>query len=108
MTPASNDWRSGMTEIEAAPALIAQTGADALMGQLAKGLLTPDEYRVARGLVALEEDGPRCLYCASAAYIGQTCAAHADLSDVAVLAHARFPVIDYTRYPDRNSFIAAV
>lgn len=84
-----------MTELEASPNLIAQTGADALLRQLTAGLLTPDEYHAAIALVApMQEEGKRCVYCGKQAHIGNTCASHANLADVMNAVRATRPLVD--------------
>ncbi len=93
----------------AAPSLIVQTEADTLMGQMLAGMLTPDEYHQALQLCApLSESGARCLYCDNAAYIGNTCAEHADRAAVLKVARESRPTINLARYSTRASLTAAV
>lgn len=98
-----------MTELTAAPTLIAQTGIDALLSQLMEGRLTPDEYRAALAFVSPPvEEGPRCIYCASSALVGTTCAAHADRTAIAAAARATRAVVNLARFSTRHSLTAAV
>lgn len=76
-----------MNEFERASELIAQSGIDALRSQLLAGLLTADEYHTAVTLMQPDQEvGPRCIYCEKAAYLGNTCADHADRRAVAAVA----------------------
>lgn len=98
-----------MTELEAATAMIAQTGADTLYRQLCAGLMTPDEYHAAVALVAPPvETGPRCLYCTESAVVGQTCAKHCDRSAVIAAARAARPTVNLALYATRAKLTAAV
>lgn len=98
-----------MTELEAAPTLIAQTGADALLSQLMEGRLTADEYHTAIAFVApLTENGPRCAYCSASATIGQTCAGHANLHDIMNASKESRPTVDLSRCSTPELLITAV
>lgn len=100
------------TELDAAPILIVQTPADSLYAQLCAGRLTPDEYHAALAFVAPPQEETRaCVYCGASAYIGQTCAAHADRASVAATAHAyrnARPVVNLAIYSTRLTLTAAV
>jgi hypothetical protein len=89
--------------------IISQTGADALLSQLTRGLLTPDEYHAAIDLVEpLREEGMRCTYCDKAATIGQTCATHTDPATAMNAARAARPIVDQSRCGTREALITAV